>query len=73
MSVKEGAAEEEEGSQRDVRLATFAASPVTQGVTSSIDISPGQESFGFDVQRVATQGDAAQSNDGLGKLIEHMD
>ena len=57
-----------------MKLATFAAaSPVTQGVTSSIDISPGQQSFGFDMQRVDSKADPGYTKDGLGKLIESMD
>ena len=47
-TVEDGKAAAEDGSQRD-RLVTFVQSPITQGVASSMDISPGQGSFGFDV------------------------
>ena len=84
QSVQEGDVEEEQESQRDNKQSTFPSmSPIqTQGgVSSSMDISPSQQSFGFNMQRVATTAfnessaskDEPVSEAGLSKLIEHMD
>lgn len=71
-TVEEGEAEAEDGSQRD-GLATFAPSPVAPGIASSMDISPGQGSFGFNMQQVRQERSAEKKQDGLGELIQHMD
>ena len=57
----------------DERLATFNQSPITQGVGSSADISPGKHSFGFEMQQVRQEESNHKNQDGLGKLIEQMD
>lgn len=71
-TIEESQADAEEGSGQ--RLQTFGQSPV-EAVASSIDISPGQSSYGFDVQQIRVEPSPAASakEEGLSKLIEHMD